>query len=550
MIIDLEQIVAAALAPCEGDNPAGENARYDKEYEEAQGEIRKLTAMTAGEGGVDWDLVVKNCAALLDKRTKDLNLAAYLTLALLKLEGYQGLAAGLDIINGYMGDLWPSVYPPAKRMKARANLFQWLDDRIAEAVGAEEPDGSQAEAVRKSFAAAQEMAKTVAEKVDVPVTGLSDLRAALKKWADNFPETETETETEPEPEPEQAAGQNEPAQTEAKAPPGPQGPAPAAPAATAAPAAGHASFTPPGDVKTGEEALDALDTLVNQMRGLNPASPLPYSLARVAKWGQLDTEPQSDGSGQTMVPGPRGDEAESFKLMAASSNWADLAEEAESRFLETGGAFWLDLQRLVAQALKAQGFNQAASVVAEEAGRLAARLPGLSGLSFVDGRPFADGATLEWLEEAKAAAAPAGSGSPSDSDLTASWRKEAVAKAGEGDLAGGLGLVQKAVDEAPGVEYALKRKLMAAELCLNYGRAGWAVPILEAVALELEGITLKAWAPKFCARVWAGLVRAYQGMAGELEQPDQKMEKRLDEVRRELFETDLALAAKLSQPDN
>ena len=544
MIIDLEQIVAAALAPCEGDNPAGENARYDKEYEEAQGEIRKLTAMTAGEGGVDWDLVVKNCAALLDKRTKDLNLAAYLTLALLKLEGYQGLAAGLGIINGYMGDLWPSVYPPAKRMKARANLFQWLDDRIAEAVGAEEPDGSQAEAVRKSFAAAQEMAKTIAEKVDVPVTGLSDLRAALKKWADNFPEPEQAAEPEP------ADDEDKPPAEEVKAPPRPQSPAPAATAATAAPAARPAAVTPPGDVKTGEEALDALDTLVNQMRGLNPASPLPYRLARVAKWGQLDTEPQSDGSGQTMVPGPRDDEAESFMLMAGSSNWADLAEEAESRFLESGGAFWLDLQRLVSQSLKAQGFDQAASVVAEEAGRLAARLPGLSGLSFVDGRPFADGATLEWLEEAKAAAAPAGAGSSQDPDLTAAWRKEAMAKAGAGDLAGGLGLMQKAVDESPGVEYALKRKLMAAELCLNYGRAAWAAPILESVALELEGITLKMWAPKFCARVWAGLVRAYQGMAGGMEQPDQKMEKRLDEVRRELFETDLALAAKLSQPDN
>ena len=544
MIIDLEQTVADAMAPLAGDNPAGENARYDQDYEDAQGEIRKLTAVTAGEGGVDWELVAKNCASLLAKRTRDLNLAAYLSLALLKLESYEGLAAGLEIINGYMGDdLWPSVYPPARRMKARANLYQWLDDRISEAVSAEEPDASQAAAVRKCLAASREMAKAIAEKVDVPVTGLSDLRGALKKWADNFPEPESEPELEQEAE--QAAKPEEASGTPAPA-------AQAAPrqAATQAQDTRAGVTAPPGDLKTSQEALDALDILVNQMRALDPASPLAYRLARAAKWEQVDEAPQADGSGQTMVPGPRADEADSLGLMAKASNWVDLAEEAEARFLESGGTFWLDLQRMVSQALKAQGYDKAASVVTQEAGKLAFRLPELASLSFVDGRPFADPETQEWLEEAKAQAEPAGGGASADPEMTAPWRKQALSKAGEGDLAGGLGVMQKAVDESPGLEHALKRKLMAAEMCLNHGRPAWAVPILEAIALELKGVTLKEWAPKFCAQVWGGLVKAYQGMAGEYDQPDTETAKRLAEARRELFETDLALAAKLSQPDN
>jgi hypothetical protein len=113
-------------------------------------------------------------------------------------------------------------------------------------------------------------------------------------------------------------------------------------------------------------------------------------------------------------------------------------------------------------------------------------------------------------------------------------------------LEGGLKRLQEAVNAAPGAKEALKRRLAAAGLCLDYGKAAWALPILEELAQRLEGVKLVDWAPEVFAQVYAGLVRAYQAQA-ETDELDREGRERLEEARRRLFETDMALAARLSQ---
>jgi type VI secretion system protein ImpA len=94
--------------PLAGDKPAGENMEYDQSYLE-------LETLAAGQGvaegeGPDWKGLAKNCQSLWGK-TRDLRVAAYLTIAETALGGVKELAAGLQLINFLVKDMWDTVYP-------------------------------------------------------------------------------------------------------------------------------------------------------------------------------------------------------------------------------------------------------------------------------------------------------------------------------------------------------------------------------------------------------------------------------------------------------
>ena len=541
MKFDLEQITTACLAPLEGDSPAGINARYESEYEEVRGEISKLTALTAGGEEVNWELIVADSSKLLAKTSKDLNLAVYLCLGLLRHDQYPGLLAGLKVFSGLVDDFWDSAFPPARRGKARVNVYQWLDDRVGEAAEVVEPGADQAQALHECLEIAQKLANEVGAKVAAPVTGLSTLRHNLENWCQKYPLAPP-----PEPEPEPAAPsetREQPAPSEADGQTGAAKPAPAATPPPPPPARQAESAQPMQQPGSTSQALNTLRPFIHSLRGLDPASPLPYALARVAKWQLLIEAPDAGSDGTTQVPGPRDDQVGGLEALAKAGNQKGLTEEAEALFLAPPGTFLLDLQRQVAQGLEDQGFDQAAQVVLEHTGKLLNRLPALAGMSFSTGRPFADPQTKAWLEKARAAAAgPALEAAPKEE-----WRAEALALASKGDLAQSMRTMQNAVDLAPDMAEAFRRRLAAVELCLDYQRPDWALPILQHMSAQMENLTLQQWEPSFCARIWAGILRAYQSMHGPETPPDEQTRKQMEQAKRKLFECDLSLAAQFSQ---
>lgn len=533
MDLDLGDIKAKCLAPLDGDSPAGENARFEPQYDEAKAQIDKLTAVAAGEEGVDWAKVVDNSWQLLATKSKDFNLAAYLALGLLKAKSYEGLATGLEIILGLMADRWEDAFPPLKRMQARANLFNWIEDRIGEAISAHKPEEAEADSVRACLKLAQDLAQAVSEKVKVPVTGFSGLRGALEKWLEGLPAPEPVQEEEAPP----------PADEEDEAPD-----APGPPEAQAAPA-GPAKAAPetPSKLDSLEDGIEAARNLVNLIRAQTPESPLVYRLARVLRWDLVEEAPETDANGQTQIPGPRAEDMDSLQVMADAANWKDLAEEAESLFLSSG-AFVLDLQWSVNKALEGLGFDQAAQAVAEETARFINRVQGIENYSFADERPFANPATLQWLSEIKAQAA-GGAGQGVSAAKDDRWQKEALALAAKGKLLEALESLQDAVSGAPGQRQAIERRLAAANLCLDYHKPTLALPILEEMSQHIESTRLEEWAPEIFAQVYAGLVRGYQAQA-DAEELDNETKTKLENARRRLFDVDIALGAKLSQQED
>lgn len=109
--IDLVSI----LTPIEGENPAGEDLRYVL-FDEITEARRADDAYERGDWqrdikSADWATVISLCSDALVNRTKDLQIAAWLTEALTITEGFEGLLTGLQVMRGFLENFWESVYP-------------------------------------------------------------------------------------------------------------------------------------------------------------------------------------------------------------------------------------------------------------------------------------------------------------------------------------------------------------------------------------------------------------------------------------------------------
>ncbi|MBT9437826.1 MAG: type VI secretion system protein TssA [Desulfobacterales bacterium] len=110
--IDIEAI----LAPIPGDNPAGEDLRYSPAYDQIKEARRADDLLDRGDWQreiktSDWDAVITTAVDALINKSKDLQMAAWLTEALVDTEGFSGLAIGLKILSGFLRDYWEHVYP-------------------------------------------------------------------------------------------------------------------------------------------------------------------------------------------------------------------------------------------------------------------------------------------------------------------------------------------------------------------------------------------------------------------------------------------------------
>ena len=78
----------------------------------------------------DWDLVVELGQKLLRGRTKDLQIAAWITESLGKLHGFAGLRDGLRLLHGIQDRFWDSYHPQVEDgdVESRVGPFLFLND--------------------------------------------------------------------------------------------------------------------------------------------------------------------------------------------------------------------------------------------------------------------------------------------------------------------------------------------------------------------------------------------------------------------------------------
>jgi type VI secretion system protein ImpA len=135
----LFDVVDALLKPLPGDEPTGTSARYDPVIAEIR--IARESddpSLPQGEWErplkkADWSLVASLCSQTLSERSKDLQIAAWLSEAWIHLYQVDGLRAGVRLIQGLLDIYWEGVHPRQSEdgdFDARVAPLAWMNESI------------------------------------------------------------------------------------------------------------------------------------------------------------------------------------------------------------------------------------------------------------------------------------------------------------------------------------------------------------------------------------------------------------------------------------
>jgi type VI secretion system protein VasJ len=282
---------------------------------------------------------------------------------------------------------------------------------------------------------------------------------------------------------------------------------------------------PPRQATIPGSPLQALETGLRQVGEAagaliqqEPASPVPYRLSRFAAWGQV-TELPPAVNGRTRIPPPERTVLTLLQELASHGDGEALLKAAEARLPQY--IFWLDLNRLTAEALARLGdrFASASDTVCREVSALLQRLPGLDELAFADGTPFADQETRQWLagvmsREASAAQCSTEADSDGRAELIAREVGEAQALIRSGKLLEAVERFQKQLGNGASRKEKLHWRLALAQLLVNTNRARLALPHLEQVMADIGAFGLEEYDPALALR---GLKLAWHGFDSQNE---------------------------------
>jgi type VI secretion system protein ImpA len=127
------------LVPCPGDNPAGESLRYEGTYDRIQ-EARKEEPAELPQGiwerelkKANWEEVKNQCLEVLENRSKDLQIAAWLVEALICLHGHAGFREGLKLLCALAENFWDEAYPAIDdgELVGRVAPIIWLNEKVS-----------------------------------------------------------------------------------------------------------------------------------------------------------------------------------------------------------------------------------------------------------------------------------------------------------------------------------------------------------------------------------------------------------------------------------
>jgi len=129
--------VDVLLTPIPGENPAGKDVRYTWHdvFKEARRQDEDLPQGDWKPKGppkmADWGKVVEIGSKVLQEESKDLQIAAWLLEALVKLHGFGGLRDGLRLIRELHIRFWDTMFPIIEEedLEFRAAPIEWLNEK-------------------------------------------------------------------------------------------------------------------------------------------------------------------------------------------------------------------------------------------------------------------------------------------------------------------------------------------------------------------------------------------------------------------------------------
>jgi type VI secretion system protein ImpA len=550
------------LAPIPGENPSGIDLRYDTtllvhdKIKEArrQDDDAAQGAWQTERKTANFPAVVKLAQETLATTSKDLQVAAWLTEALLQTERYAGLRQGLELVLKLMDQFWDTVYPliedDDKELRARPiawigsqlefplrsapivhagySWFVWSESRKVGYEDQAKTDKDRAnralmikngkiepEVVDKAFAETPKAFYVQAEKdLDGCLAALAELdKFCDERFEDDAPSLgklktglievrhtihqllEKKREKEPDPVEEEPVPEAQAETTEGE---------------------GESAGASPSSVLVGSFAAEPADRrqavagiagAAAFLRKREPFSPAPYLLLRGLRWGELRTASRLSDS--NLLEAPPTELRQQIKRLALTKRWSELLEAGEQAMAQPGARAWLDLQRLSVAACAALGpeYNAIATAIKSELRALLNDLPELLDATLLDDTPAANPETKAWLQGLQTPAPPphmegdeATEESRAPMNGTPSWlapsvdgyvlAKDALA-AGQEEKA--FAIMRAEVARQRSGRRRFRRTMQLVELAMAAGKDSLAQPLLEDIAAMIENHKLDAW---------------------------------------------------------
>ena len=543
------------LKPVSAENPGGQSLRYAPVYDKLKEARREDDELAQGAWQherklADSSLVIKLASEVLAGQSKDLQIAAWLTEALLKKNGFAGLEEGVRLCTGLLSGFWESLYPEIEDgdLEPRAAPLEWVGNKLdipvkssglcreaynfyqykdSRTLGYEDDAKTKeqkaarekaikegklpAEAFDKSFAETPKAFYLQAEKsLDGTLAAVEELKKVCEeKFADSAPslsrirDTVTDVrqvvhtllqkkrETEPDPVEEVPVVPAEGGEAEAA------GTAPAgASTGFVVSISGLAAAEPPDK----REAIASAVAAAAVLRRRDPFSPAPYLMLRGLRWGEL-----RGSSDPLVLEAPPTEYRQQIKALALNSRWSELLNVAESLMALPSSRAWLDLQRFVVEACVALGddYNRIAIAIRSELRALIRDLPQLADATLTDDTPAANAETKEWLKELLAEPNAAPTPNPATAPVNPQapgWQKRfidphalALEAVRSGQAPKGVEILQKELERQTNGRGRFQRRLQLAQICIAAGKDPIVQTLADDIAAAIETHKLDDW---------------------------------------------------------
>ncbi len=546
---------ADLLAPIPGDEPAGPYLRYDPVYDEIKEARREDPDLPQGawetsRKTADWPRVVALAEEVLRRRSKDVQVAAWLTEAALHREGFAGLRRGLELLRDLLEGFWDGVHPEIDDGDAemRAGPLDWVGGKLDVAVhlapidgeghslfdyrqsrtvptreeaesdsGKEEARGRAVEEGRltpEEFDAgfggtSKAWYSQLVEDLDASLTAIDDLdRIGDERFGDVAPSYLPLRDAIREVR--QLAGQllarKQVLEPDAGEDPSDAGD-PAAAGGAADPAADARSGTgpragaaaapaPSATPRSADEAARWIAAAAAYLRAQDPTSPAPYLMLRGFRWGELRA------SGPVLDPrllaAPTTEVRTRLKTMLLDGRWPELLAACEEVMAAPQGRGWLDLQRYELTAVDGLGaeYEGVADALRGALHTLLRDVPTLPDATLMDDSPTANAETRAWLQAEGLldgeAPAPAPERAPRQESGDALHRR-AMERLRGGEPQKAIELLMRAATQEKSDRARFLRRSEAAAIMVERGLEAIAMPILQEMMEQIDRHQLEEW---------------------------------------------------------
>lgn len=460
-------VIEDLLKPISAEQPAGADLRYAAITTQIKEARRQEDNVSQGVWKrqvkvADYAEVFKLSRQVLTKQSKDLQVAAWLTEALLAREGLPGLRQGLELVRRLLEDYWDTVHPQIDDgdLEMRSTPLRWIGFqldaslrsvpltaagydwfRYKESRGIPTEDETRGHPeklqLRQELLAEGRIAPEEFDRafLETPLTYYADLYKQFEplaayvrdlasfcdeKFAEDAPDFSPLLRALEEvgqtvrillinkggnPDANVVAEQVE----EEIAPPPSVSPAeparnatdahqPSAPAPQSRPQVAPAPAPQSGNIVP-KDSADAIDRIIAATHYLRQNNPGHPVPFLILRALRWGELRAFESPNQGLAEAPNPETRIDLKRLAAENTWAELIEKAETAQGTPSGRAWFDLQRYVVRACRGAGYDNAARAITSELRALLQDYPQLVEWTLTDDTPVANQETSEWMRD-------------------------------------------------------------------------------------------------------------------------------------------------------